>query len=54
MGVRLSPDVMLGEMTSGTFSPTLRKGVGFALVSIFATPTPRSASTSAVAGRSSS
>jgi aminomethyltransferase len=32
MRVLLSPDVPLGEVTSGTFSPTLRKGVGLALV----------------------
>ena len=38
MGVSLTPDVMLGEITSGTFSPTLRKGVGLALVSTVANP----------------
>ncbi len=32
MRVLLTPDVPLGEVTSGTFSPTLRKGVGLALV----------------------
>jgi aminomethyltransferase len=32
MQVSLLPDVPLGEITSGTFSPTLRKGVGLALV----------------------
>jgi aminomethyltransferase len=32
MRVHLTPDVPLGEVTSGTFSPTLRKGVGLALV----------------------
>lgn len=33
MGVRLSPDVLLGEITSGTFSPTLKKGIALALLS---------------------
>lgn len=33
MGVSLEPDVPLGEVTSGTFSPTLRTGVGLALLS---------------------
>ena len=33
MRVLLTSDVPLGEVTSGTFSPTLRKGVGLALVS---------------------
>ncbi len=33
MGVSLTPDVLLGEVTSGTFSPTLRTGVGLALLS---------------------
>jgi aminomethyltransferase len=32
MSVRLTRDVPLGEVTSGTFSPTLRKGIGLALV----------------------
>jgi aminomethyltransferase len=32
MSVRLAADVPLGEVTSGTFSPTLRKGIGLALV----------------------
>ncbi|MFC5730246.1 MULTISPECIES: glycine cleavage system aminomethyltransferase GcvT [Nocardioides] len=32
MSVRLLKDVPLGEVTSGTFSPTLRKGIGLALV----------------------
>ncbi len=35
MSVSLSPDVPLGEITSGTFSPTLRKGIGLALVPSF-------------------
>lgn len=30
MGVFLTQDVMLGEITSGTFSPTLKKGIGLA------------------------
>jgi len=33
MSVRLLRDVPLGQITSGTFSPTLRKGIGLALVS---------------------
>jgi aminomethyltransferase len=33
MSVSLTPDVLLGEVTSGTFSPTLRQGVGLALLS---------------------
>ncbi|CAA9368257.1 MAG: Aminomethyltransferase (glycine cleavage system T protein) [uncultured Nocardioides sp.] len=32
MGITLTPDVRLAEVTSGTFSPTLRKGIGLALV----------------------
>ena len=32
MQVSLTPDVPLCEITSGTFSPTLRKGIGMALV----------------------
>ncbi|MCD4525066.1 glycine cleavage system aminomethyltransferase GcvT [Nocardioides sp. cx-173] len=32
MMVSLTPDVMLGEITSGTFSPTLKKGIGLALL----------------------
>ncbi|WP_205473555.1 glycine cleavage system aminomethyltransferase GcvT [Nocardioides sp. SYSU D00038] len=32
MQVSLTHDVVLGEVTSGTFSPTLRKGVGLALL----------------------
>jgi aminomethyltransferase len=32
MSVSLTGDVLLGEVTSGTFSPTLRKGIGLALV----------------------
>jgi aminomethyltransferase len=38
MSVSLTRDVMLGQVTSGTFSPTLRKGVGLALVSTAAAP----------------
>ncbi|MDN5744178.1 MAG: glycine cleavage system aminomethyltransferase GcvT [Nocardioidaceae bacterium] len=33
MSVRLLPDVPVGQITSGTFSPTLRQGIGLALVS---------------------
>jgi aminomethyltransferase len=33
MAVSLTHDLMVGEVTSGTFSPTLKKGVGLALVS---------------------
>jgi aminomethyltransferase len=32
MTVRLTPDLPIGQVTSGTFSPTLRKGVALALV----------------------
>ena len=32
MMVSLTADVMLGEITSGTFSPTLKKGIGLALL----------------------
>lgn len=32
MGVSLVPDVPLCDVTSGTFSPTLKKGIGLALV----------------------
>lgn len=32
MSVRMLRDVPLGEVTSGTFSPTLKKGIGLALV----------------------
>ena len=32
MRVLLAADVPLGEVTSGTFSPTLKKGVGLALL----------------------
>jgi aminomethyltransferase len=38
MSVSLSSDVLLGEVTSGTFSPTLRKGVGLALISSVVNP----------------
>ena len=33
MGVSLTHDLMVGEVTSGTFSPTLKKGIGLAMVS---------------------
>jgi aminomethyltransferase len=32
MGITLTQDVPLADITSGTFSPTLRKGIGLALV----------------------
>jgi aminomethyltransferase len=35
MGVTLVPDVPLCDITSGTFSPTLKKGIGLALVPAF-------------------
>ena len=35
MSVSLTPDVLLGEITSGTFSPTLKKGIGLALLPSF-------------------
>src|SRR6478735_1153634 len=38
MSVSLTADVPVGEVTSGTFSPTLRKGVGLALVSSSVAP----------------
>ncbi|WP_341240734.1 glycine cleavage system aminomethyltransferase GcvT [uncultured Nocardioides sp.] len=38
MSVSLSADVLVGEVTSGTFSPTLRKGVGLALVAASVAP----------------
>ncbi len=38
MSVSLTPDVLLGEVTSGTFSPTLRKGIGLALLPSFVDP----------------
>jgi aminomethyltransferase len=38
MIVSLVPDVPLCEITSGTFSPTLRKGIGMALVPTFVDP----------------
>ena len=38
MTVSLTADVPLGEVTSGTFSPTLRKGIGLALVPAFVDP----------------
>jgi len=38
MMVFLAPDVPLAEITSGTFSPTLRKGIGMALVPTFVNP----------------
>jgi aminomethyltransferase len=38
MSVSLTPDVLLGEITSGTFSPTLRTGIGLALLPSFVNP----------------
>lgn len=38
MRVTLAADVPVGEITSGTFSPTLRTGVGLALVSTVVAP----------------
>ncbi|WP_182526563.1 glycine cleavage system aminomethyltransferase GcvT [Nocardioides dongkuii] len=38
MSVSLTPDVLVGVVTSGTFSPTLRQGVGLALVSTSVAP----------------
>jgi aminomethyltransferase len=38
MLVSLVPDVPLCEITSGTFSPTLKKGIGMALVPTFVDP----------------
>ena len=55
MSVSLTPDVLLGEVTSGTFSPTLKEGIGLALVAVRGrSRRRRSASTSAAAARSSS
>ncbi|WP_148615107.1 glycine cleavage system aminomethyltransferase GcvT [Nocardioides rubriscoriae] len=38
MSVSLVPDVLLGEVTSGTFSPTLKKGIALALLSSVVNP----------------
>lgn len=38
MSVSLTADVPVGEVTSGTFSPTLRQGIGLALVSSSVAP----------------
>lgn len=38
MGVSLTPDVRVGEVTSGTFSPTLRQGIALALVAAGTNP----------------
>ena len=38
MSVSLAEDEPIGEVTSGTFSPTLRKGIGLALVSAAVAP----------------
>jgi aminomethyltransferase len=34
MGVTLTHDVPLADITSGTFSPTLKKGIGMALIPV--------------------
>ncbi len=38
MSVSLTPDILLGEITSGTFSPTLKKGIALALLSSVVNP----------------
>jgi aminomethyltransferase len=38
MSVSLTADVLLGEVTSGTFSPTLKTGIGLALLSTVVAP----------------
>ena len=38
MSVSLTRDVLLGEITSGTFSPTLKKGIGLALLASVVNP----------------
>jgi aminomethyltransferase len=38
MGVTLTQDVPLCDITSGTFSPTLKKGIGMALVPVMVNP----------------
>jgi aminomethyltransferase len=38
MSVSLTKDVLLGEITSGTFSPTLKKGIGLALLASVVDP----------------
>ena len=38
MTASLTPDVLVGEVTSGTFSPTLKKGVGLVLVQATVNP----------------
>ena len=38
MRVSLTQDVMLGEVTSGTFSPTRKVGIGLALLSTVVAP----------------
>jgi aminomethyltransferase len=38
MGVTLVPDVPLADITSGTFSPTLKKGIGLALIPTIVDP----------------
>ena len=38
MGVTLTQDIPLCDITSGTFSPTLKKGIGLALVPVMVNP----------------
>ena len=38
MGITLTQDVPLADVTSGTFSPTLKKGIGLALVPTMVAP----------------
>ena len=38
MGITLTPDVPLADITSGTFSPTLKKGIGLALIPTLVNP----------------
>jgi aminomethyltransferase len=38
MSISLTRDVLVGEVTSGTFSPTLKKGIGLALVAATVNP----------------
>ncbi len=38
MTASLTPDVLIGEVTSGTFSPTLKQGIGLVLIQSFVNP----------------
>ena len=53
MSVSLVPDVLLGEVTSGTFSPSLKQGIGWPWSPVWSPTTPRSPSTSAAGARCS-